>query len=300
MPKFAIKNNILKIATRNSQLAIVQANIIKDKILIQFPQLEVVIVPIVSTGDKLLNIDLNKVGGKGLFTKELEIALKNEDADIAVHSCKDIPACIDNDFIISAILERENPQDAFISNKYLSLGEMPNNLIIGTSSIRRQAFLKKYYPHLNAKLLRGNVITRLKKLDDNYYDGIILAVSGLIRLNLEYRIKEYLDINQFIPTIGQGALAIQILKRRESELSFLNVLNNENTKNAVFIEREIGQSIGADCATPIAIYTNINNGNINIKGILFKDNGKYNEFSLNGILQDKHKLIAEAINILKS
>lgn len=294
-----IKDNILKIATRNSELAIIQANIVKNILLSYFPHLEVIIIPIASTGDKLLNIDLNKVGGKGLFTRELEIALKEQHVDIAVHSCKDIPAIMANDFIISVILKRDSPGDVFVSNKYSALDEMPNNLVVGTSSIRRQAFLKKYYPHLNIKFLRGNVGTRLKKLDINDYDGIILAASGLIRLNLQSRIREFLDISKFIPTIGQGALAIQILKARESELSFLNVLNHDDTKNAIFIEREIGKSIGATCATPVAIHASINNGNIYIRGILFKDNGTYNEFYLSGILQNKQQLIADAISILK-
>jgi hydroxymethylbilane synthase len=244
----------IRIVTRNSNLALWQANFVKDQLVKCYPDLEVEIIGVTTSGDKILAKSLDKVGGKGLFIKELENALLENLADIAVHSLKDLPARLNSIFSIGAILKREDAADAFVSNKYKSLDVMPNNAVIGTSSARRIAILKQDYPHLNIKLLRGNIQTRLAKLDNKDYDGIILAVAGLKRLNLSNRITQRLQPNKFLPAIGQGALAVEILSSNNSLIDFLKPLNDITTSLEVGMERQLGSKLNASCSVPIAIY----------------------------------------------
>ncbi len=247
----------IRIISRNSKLAIWQSEFVKEKLVAIQPHLEIKIISITTQGDKIVDKALDKVGGKGLFIKELENALIEDKADIAVHSLKDVSVNLASSFVLAAILERSDAKDAFISNKYNCLEDMVDSSIVGTSSNRRIALLKKFYPQLQTKLLRGNVDTRLKKLDSGEYDGIILAAAGLQRLGFANRIKQNLDVTKFIPAIGQGALAIEVLKERNDLIKFLALLMHQNTKIVVAAEREVGRIIGADCSVPIGVYANL-------------------------------------------
>lgn len=225
---------------------------------------------------------LAQIGGKGLFIKELEVALVNGEADIAVHSLKDLPARLDNTFILVAILPREDATDAFISNKYNSIDTMPRGTIIGTSSIRRASLLKKHYPELSVKLLRGNVDTRLTKLDNNEYDAIILASAGLKRLGLSTRIKETLNIEQFIPAIAQGAIGIEIVAKNKELHEMIKDLDDKDTRIAIECEREVGYLLGASCNLPIAVHAKIINSQLKIQAMLLDEEGNtcyYSEHS---------------------
>lgn len=244
----------IRIITRNSKLALWQANFVKEQLQYYYPALIVEIMGITTRGDQILDRSLDKVGGKGLFIKELEKALAADTADIAVHSLKDLPAKLNAAFMLGAILKRDDAADAFVSNKYKNISSMPENAVIGTSSPRRIAIIKQNYPQLQIKLLRGNIQTRLKKLDDNEYDAIILAVAGLNRLDLSSRITQKLDMYEFLPAIAQGALAVEILSSRFDLLNFLRPLTDKDTELEVNIERELGSKLGANCSVPIAIH----------------------------------------------
>lgn len=259
----------IRIISRNSQLAMWQANHVKEKLISANPGLFVDIIGITTEGDRILDKSLEKIGGKGLFIKELEYQLLHENADIAVHSLKDLPAKLPEEFILAAILEREDPHDAFVSNSYQSIGELPDGAIVGTSSARRSAILRKYYPHLEIKLLRGNLQTRLVKLDNGDYDAIILAVAGLKRLGLAERIKTILPAKIFVPAIGQGVLAVEILASRKNELlSLLKKIEDIDTSRLVGAEREMGRFMNASCNVPIAGYARMENNQLHLSAII--------------------------------
>jgi hydroxymethylbilane synthase len=258
----------LKIISRNSPLAVWQAELVKERLTSLYPDLQISILGIATQGDKILDKSLDKIGGKGLFIKELETALLRGEADIAVHSLKDLPANLLPEFTLAAILERDDPRDAFISNYYADLTAMPAGAIIGTSSARRLALLHKYYPHLQVKLLRGNLQTRLRKLDNGEYDAIILAAAGLKRLGLMQRIRQLLNVEQFIPAIGQGALAIEILHNCPQLANLLKPLTHEDSYIATSAEREVGRYLAASCSVPIAVYATILYDQITIKAML--------------------------------
>lgn len=256
------------IITRNSKLAMWQALHVKQLLQTEYPELEVLISGITTEGDRILDQSLEKIGGKGLFIKELEYQLLAGNADIAVHSLKDLPANLPSEFELAAILKREDAHDAFVSNKYKSLDEMPVNSVVGSSSARRVAILKRYYPHLQIKLLRGNLQTRLAKLDNNEYDAIILAVAGLKRLGLEERITQVLADDKFIPAIGQGALAIEI-KAGALELKKLLAPLNDNISVAlVGAEREMGRHLNASCNIPLAGFARIVDNQLKLSALL--------------------------------
>lgn len=258
----------IKIISRNSKLAMWQAEFVKAKLIEHYPQLEVEIIGITTEGDRILDKSLEKIGGKGLFIKELEYQLIAGTADIAVHSLKDLPANLVGEFTLAAILKRENPFDALVSNNYQNLQEMPAGSVIGTSSARRVAVLRKYYPHLEIKLLRGNLQTRIAKLDNGEYGAIVLAVAGLKRLGLENRITQVLPDNQFIPAIGQGALAIEICNTRTDLISLLAPLNDSESSAAVFAEREMGRFLNASCNIPIAGYAEVRGDTLELRAML--------------------------------
>lgn len=266
----------LRIITRNSQLAMWQAQHVQTKIRELHPEINVEIIGITTQGDRILDKSLDKIGGKGLFIKELEYALLEGRAEIAVHSLKDLPANLSEGFTIAAVLEREESSDAFVSNNYTTLESLPNNAIVGTSSARRVAVLNRYYPHLQVKLLRGNVLTRLKKLDDGEYDGIILAVAGLKRLGLSDRIKQFLSKDEFVPAIGQGALAIEVLASNEYLYHLIKPLTHEDTNICVSGEREVGRFLQASCSIPIAAHATILRDELRLHAIILdKETGKY-------------------------
>ncbi|MDF7670085.1 hydroxymethylbilane synthase [Orbaceae bacterium ESL0721] len=248
---------IIRIATRKSPLALWQANFIADKLIATHPDLRVELVPMVTQGDILLDSPLSKIGGKGLFVKQLEAALLNHDADIAVHSIKDMPAELPVGLTLATICKRDDVRDAFVSNRYNSLNELPPNAIVGTSSLRRQCQLKAAFPDIAIRDLRGNVGTRLAKLDDNQYDAIILAAAGLKRLGLKDRIKQYIDTDLILPAVGQGAIGIETRANDQSILALLAPLDDADTRLAVLAERAMNNQLQGGCQVPIACYSQI-------------------------------------------
>ena len=266
----------IRIVSRNSQLAMWQARHVEQQLRLHYPELEVEIIGITTEGDRILDKSLEKIGGKGLFIKELEYQLLAGTADIAVHSLKDLPANLAPEFRLAAILRRENPCDAFVSNKFNKLEEMPEGAIIGTSSARRSAILRKSFPHLQVKLLRGNLQTRLAKLDRDEFDAIILAVAGLKRLQLEHQIRQVLSENDFIPAIGQGVLAVEICSSKPELDKYLQVLNDEDTYFAISAEREMGKFMNASCNIPIAGFASIIDDWLHLKALIADpDEGKF-------------------------
>jgi hydroxymethylbilane synthase len=245
-------NKKLTIASRESRLAMWQANHIKD--ILEQNGFEVDIIGMTTEGDRRLDVTLNEIGGKGLFIKELEQALLDGRADLAVHSMKDVPMEMGEDFRIVAITEREDVRDAFVSNNYDNLESLPEGARVGTSSLRRQAQILKKFPKLNILPLRGNLDTRLRKLDDNEYDAIILAAAGLKRLGLEDRIRSFIDPNIIITSPGQGALGIEILRNRNDLVESLGALTHIETTISVMAERAFSRRLGGSCRLPIAAY----------------------------------------------
>lgn len=248
----------LNIATRQSPLALWQAEHIKDRLQALHPSLTVNLVPMVTKGDKILDTPLAKIGGKGLFVKELEQALYDKRADIAVHSLKDVPMVLPEGLILGAYCEREQPTDAFVSHQFASLDTLPHGAKLGTSSLRRQCQIQQYRPDLQIISLRGNVGTRLAKLDAGEYDAIILATSGLVRLGLQQRIRHELDIDISLPAVGQGALAIECRAEDSEVLTLLKPLNHEPSRLCVIAERAMNRHLQGGCQVPIAGFAQIN------------------------------------------
>lgn len=243
-------NKKLTIASRESRLAMWQANHIKN--LLEQNGFEVDIIGMTTEGDRRLDVTLNEIGGKGLFIKELEQALLDGRADLAVHSMKDVPMDMGEDFRIVAITEREDVRDAFVSNNYNDLASLPEGARVGTSSLRRQAQILKNFPRLQILPLRGNLDTRLRKLDDGEYDAIILASAGLKRLDLAHRIRSYIAPDIILPAVGQGALGIEILRVREDLVEILGSLTHIQTTVCVMAERAFSRRLGGSCRMPIA------------------------------------------------
>jgi len=266
-----IKN--ITIASRESPLAIWQAEHIKSKIIKLFPEIKINIKGFKTQGDVLLDQSLATIGGKGLFIKELEQALLDKKADLAVHSMKDLPMDISDEFQLIAITKREDPRDAFISNNFNSLEDMPKGSIVGTSSLRRQSQIKAKYPNLIIKPLRGNLQTRLNKLDKKQYDAIILAAAGLIRLGLKNRIKKYLETTISIPSVGQGALGIEVLTENEALSKILKTLNDDETSRCVLAERTVSRSLAGSCNIPLGAYASISDNKFIIKGFVASPDG---------------------------
>ncbi|MFV9996669.1 MAG: hydroxymethylbilane synthase [Arsenophonus endosymbiont of Dermacentor nuttalli] len=244
----------LRITTRKSPLAIWQAIFVKTQLEKYHPTLKIELIPMNTQGDILLDTHLAKIGGKGLFVKELENALIEQRADIAVHSMKDIPVTFPNSLGLMTICQREDPRDAFVSNQYNSLAELPAGSIIGTSSLRRQCQLRHIYPHLIIQDLRGNVGTRLSKLDNGEYDGIILAVAGLKRLGLETRISKALPPEHLLPAVGQGAIGIECRLDDQHTQHFLAPLHHHGTAICIQAERTINNRLEGGCQVPIGSY----------------------------------------------
>lgn len=262
----------IRIGTRGSRLALWQANFVADELKKKFPALEVEIIKIQTKGDKILDAPLAKIGGKGLFTKEIEIQMAAGKIDLAVHSLKDLPSELPEGFKIAAITNRENPFDAFVSEKFSTLIELPKNSILGTSSLRRAAQILKIRPDLKIKNLRGNVETRLKKLDAGEFDAIILAAAGLERLGYSSRIKEILT--EIIPAAGQGALAIEIRDDDLKTAELIKFLNDEETFSAVKVERDFLKKIGGSCQIPAGIFAEVKDEKIFARAIISSVDGK--------------------------
>jgi hydroxymethylbilane synthase len=246
--------NTLTIATRKSPLALWQAEYVKARLEALHPELTVTLLPMSSRGDHILDVPLAKVGGKGLFVKELEHALLNHEADIAVHSMKDVPMEFPEGLGLSVICEREDPRDAFVSHNYECFEDLPQGAVVGTSSLRRQCQLLDKRPDLEIKFLRGNVNTRLSKLDNGEYDAIILAAAGLMRLEMEARITQRLSPELCLPAGGQGAVGIECRTNDTQVKAWLAALNDDVTAECVTAERAMNRRLEGGCQVPIACY----------------------------------------------
>ncbi len=258
----------IRIATRKSPLALWQANFVKQQLMTFHQNLTVELIPMVTKGDVLLDRPLSKIGGKGLFVKQLEQAIIDNEADIAVHSIKDIPAQFPTGLTLATICQRDDVRDAFISNQYECLDDLPDGAIIGTSSLRRQCQLRAKYPHLIIKDLRGNVGTRLAKLDNQEYDGIILAAVGLKRLGLQERIKQYIDTDLILPAVGQGAVGIETRINDETILQLLAPLDDKNSRICIQAERAMNQALQGGCQVPIACQSLLTNNLLTLTGLV--------------------------------
>jgi hydroxymethylbilane synthase len=258
----------IRIATRKSALALWQAEYVKARLQEAHPGLIVTLVPMVSRGDKLLDSPLSKIGGKGLFVKELETALLENEADIAVHSMKDVPMDFPQGLGLFCICEREDPRDAFVSNTFASLDELPAGSIVGTSSLRRQAQLLARRPDLKIHFLRGNVNTRLAKLDAGEYDAIILAAAGLIRLGFEDRITSAISIEHSLPAGGQGAVGIECRSADTQLHALLTPLHHADTAVRVTAERALNKHLNGGCQVPIACYAVLDNDQMWLRGLV--------------------------------
>lgn len=256
----------LNIATRQSPLALWQARHIQTRLQALYPQLSINLVTMVTKGDKILDTPLAKIGGKGLFVKELEQALYEKQADIAVHSLKDVPMDLPDGLTLGAYCQREQPTDAFVSNKFSALDDLPQGATLGTSSLRRQCQIQQYRPDLNIISLRGNVGTRLAKLDNGDYDAIILATSGLKRLGLTERICHEIDTDISLPAVGQGALAIECRADDTDVLNLLKPLNHEPSRLCVLAERAMNRHLQGGCQVPIAGFAVIEDDKLTLTG----------------------------------
>ncbi|MGN2615569.1 hydroxymethylbilane synthase [Aliivibrio fischeri] len=263
----------VRIATRKSPLALWQAHFVKDALQAAHPGLEVELVTMVTKGDIILDTPLAKVGGKGLFVKELEVAMLEGRADLAVHSMKDVPVEFPEGLGLVTICEREDPRDAFVSNTYNNIDELPQGAVVGTCSLRRQCQLKEARPDLIIKELRGNVGTRLQKLDDGNYDAIILACAGLIRLGLEERIKSAIEPEQSLPAVGQGAVGIEARLDDDRLRALLEPLNHPETANRVLCERAMNNRLEGGCQVPIGSYSLIDGDQIWLRALVGEPDG---------------------------
>lgn len=249
---------MLKIGTRTSPLALAQTQIVVDRIKDIYPHLcevgAIEIVPMETRGDKILDKSLSELGGKGLFTKELEDCLLDGRIDCAVHSFKDMSVRIHDDFAIGAILERDDPEDVFLSQKYSCLEDLPDGSVVGTASLRRKSIIEHYYPHIQVQLIRGNVGTRIEKMESGEFSGIILAKAGINRLKIKDKIKQVLPIEKFIPSPAQGVLVVEYAKKNSYIFEFLNPLNHAPTVFVSMLERLFLETLEGSCKTPLAAF----------------------------------------------
>ncbi len=263
----------LRIGTRGSKLALTQSEWVKGKIEAQHPDVKVELVRVRTTGDKILDAPLSKIGGKGLFVKEIEEALVNERIDLAVHSMKDVPAALPEGLILTTFPEREDPRDAFVSTKYDRLEQLPQGARVGTGSLRRSAQLLHIRPDLELVPVRGNVDTRLRKLEGGEYEAIILAASGLRRLGLKDRISQALGVEQIIPAIGQGALGLEVRRDDEETIGRIAFLNHRETQITVKAERAFLTELGGGCQVPLAAFCRTENGQLCLEGMVAELDG---------------------------
>ena len=261
------------IATRESRLALWQAEHVQGLLRQLYPGCSVELLGMTTRGDQILDRPLAKVGGKGLFVKELETALLDGSADIAVHSLKDVPMVLADEFKLVAIGPREVPFDAFVSSKYASLDDMPPGAVVGTSSLRREAQLHARYPYLAVTSLRGNLDTRLRKLDSGEYDAIILAAAGLTRLGLKERIRTVLPPEVSLPSAGQGALGIEAAAHRADVAAWLAPLNDAATAACVRAERAVSRALAGSCEVPLAAFAEMQAGQIRLRGLVALPDG---------------------------
>lgn len=281
----------LRIATRKSALALWQAEFVKAELEKHHNNLAVELVPLTSRGDKILDVPLAKVGGKGLFVKELEHALLDDDADIAVHSMKDVPMEFPDGLGLSCICEREDPRDAWVSNRYMSIDELPKQGVVGTSSLRRQSQILSFRPDIQVTFLRGNVNSRLAKLDAGEYDAIVLASAGLKRLEMKDRISSYFSPERILPSGGQGAVGIECRVADQATIELLKPLHHGVTAEQVLAERAMTRRLEGGCQVPIGSYAVHEEGQLWLRGLVADPNGEQ-------IIQDEVRGAPEEYEIL--
>lgn len=261
-------SQIVRIATRKSALALWQAEFVKAELMRHHPALQVELVPMSTQGDKILDTPLAKIGGKGLFVKELETAILDGRADIAVHSIKDVPVAFPDGLVLQTICQREDPRDAFVSNLFQSLAQLPQGAVVGTSSLRRQCQLKAIRPDLTVRDLRGNVNTRLAKLDNGEFAAIILASAGLIRLGFSDRIASYLEPEQSLPANGQGAVGIECRSNDSAIQKLLAPLEHQPTRLCVLAERAMNRRLQGGCQVPIGAFATLTGDQLQLRGLV--------------------------------
>ncbi len=261
------------VATRESALAMWQARHIEARLKVLYPAMQTQLLGMTTEGDRVLGTSLAKIGGKGLFIKELELALESGQADIAVHSMKDVPMNLEAGFSIAAITEREDPRDAFVSNEFRDLESLPPGSVIGTSSLRRESQLRARFAHLRVEPLRGNVQTRLRKLDEGQYAAIILAAAGLKRLGLAARITRILEPTYSLPAVGQGALGIECRADRADMIAALAPLNDPDTRWCVEAERALSRALAGSCQVPLGGFAEISGGSARLRGFVASPDG---------------------------
>ncbi|OGT21377.1 MAG: hydroxymethylbilane synthase [Gammaproteobacteria bacterium RBG_16_57_12] len=267
-------SDVIRIATRKSPLALWQAEFVKAELERHHPGIRIELLKMTTQGDKILDTPLAKVGGKGLFVKELEAGMLEGQADIAVHSMKDVPVEFPPGLHLAVICEREDPRDVFVSNNYSSLEDLPLNARVGTSSLRRQCQIRAYRPDLQIRDLRGNVNTRLKKLDEGDYDAVILAAAGLIRLGFGKRITGYIETDISLPAIGQGAVGIECRTDDARINTLIAPLKHEETWRRVMAERAMNQRLEGGCQVPIGGYAVIQGDRIHLRGLVGSTDGQ--------------------------
>ncbi|PCJ43693.1 MAG: hydroxymethylbilane synthase [SAR86 cluster bacterium] len=269
-----MNKDVIRIATRQSPLALWQAEYVKAKLEHLHPGLKTELLPMTTRGDQIIDSPLSKIGGKGLFIKELELAILAGKADIAVHSMKDVPMEFPEGLGLAVICEREDYRDAFVSNNFSNFEALPQGAVVGTSSLRRQCQLRSVRPDIQIKDLRGNVNTRLRKLDEGEYDAIILAAAGLLRLGMKGRINEYLEPSVCLPAGGQGAVGIECKTDDDRVLNYLKVLNHRHSAICVSAERAMNAKLNGGCQVPIACLAELNGDSLSLCGIVGSVDGK--------------------------
>jgi hydroxymethylbilane synthase len=261
------------IASRRSALAMWQARHVQSRLAALYPRIAVEILGLTTEGDRRLSVSLASIGGKGLFVKELEEAMAQGRADLAVHSAKDVPAHLPEGYTLAAMLEREDPRDAFLSNRYPDLAALPAGACVGTSSLRRQCQLSARHPRLRIEPLRGNVDTRVRKLDEGQFDAVILAAAGLKRLGMDHRITSLLAPEECLPAPGQGALGLECRTDREDLLALLGPLADETTTRCVAAERTLSRALAGSCNVPLGAYAEIEGGRLRLRGFVGAPDG---------------------------
>jgi hydroxymethylbilane synthase len=277
-----------------------QAEHVRDRLKVLYPDCVIELLGMTTRGDQILDRTLSKVGGKGLFVKELETAILDGRADLAVHSLKDMPMDVPPGLQLAVVLERADPRDAFVSSRFAQLNELPVGAIVGTSSLRRQAALMAAYPHLIIKPLRGNLDTRLRKLDQGDYAAIILAAAGLKRLGLPERIRAFIEPEQSLPSAGQGAMAIEIADHRPDLANWLAPLNHLPSALAVHAERAVSKAFGGSCQIPLAAYAILEGDSMCLRAfVATPDGSKFAFAEVRGDKQQGAQLSAEIVQRLQ-
>lgn len=269
----SISEHTLRIATRQSRLAMWQAEHVASLLRAAHPALKVELVPMTTQGDRILDRPLANIGGKGLFIKELELAMSEQRADIAVHSMKDVPSELPEGMILAAMLPRADPRDAFVSLRHKNFASLPQGARVGTSSLRRQCQLKHARPDLQLVTLRGNVDTRLRKLEDEHFDAIILAAAGLTRLGLEHRITQYFDAHESVPAVGQGIIGIECRADDATNIEFVRALNDAQAWQSCAAERAFAHRLEGSCQSPIAGFATLQGEQMQLHGVIGSPDG---------------------------